>query len=984
MLACLTWGAGAPLGAATIPYATDGDLVARAARVVHARVVVSRATRGPGGVIQTATELLVIEDLTGIVEERFEVVEVGGTLAATTLVVPGTPRFVAGEEVVVCLERGPRGEWRNVALSFSTFVVARVQSEARAVAGDLLEREPTGAHVIGRPSQEPPPATLAEFRRLVSAIKGRRSWRSPFVHRDRPAPRQQTDPVLVPEAATPTHFTLLGSGVRWAEADRGIPILWYRNSDAPAPVVGGNGDAEIRLALAAWTLPSTGSIELRYAGERLLGSASPFCGSGNTGSGLVSFEDPSGTMASNVLALGGGCLASSDQRTVNGVAFQSFSHAFVVFNRAAAVSATYRTPTNFARILEHEIGHGIGLGHTDAGASQAVANIMFASCCYGPTPAPPALGPDDLAGLEFIYPAAMALSCSFSVAPLAAAFPAGGGMASVSVATAPACSWSAESLVSWIRLTQGASRHGTGDVPYVVAANLGPPRHGHLQIAGQEITVTQGSDDTDGDGLPDSWEKQFGLNPNSASGADGSSGDPDGDGRSNADEYRRNGHPRGVFKQLFAEGTASAFFDIRFAVFNPNDEAAQVLAHAMSASGAETTVAFQLPRRSRKTLVPATDLGWHQAEFALTFESSIPIVADRTMMWDSTKYGAHAETGVPTAASRWYFAEGATHSGFELFYLIANPNDRDVSVRVRYLLPDSQAALERSYDVAARSRRTVWVNIEDPRLEATDVAAIVTAAEDQSIVVERAMYLSRRGELFAAGHASAGATAPASRWWFAEGATGSFFDSFLLVANPGVRDAPLEVTYWLPSGDRVVVPHLVPAESRRTIWLDADDPRIDNSAVAIEVRSLDHVPVVAERAMWWPGPTASEWEEAHVGVGLSQTAGRWALPSVDTGGPLDVRSFILVANASETAGTVSVALSCEDALAAPATRTFRMAATSRLNVDVAREFPGGAGRACSALIDGSALQLIVERASYWSARGQFWAAGVASRGGDVP
>jgi hypothetical protein len=43
--------------------------------------------------------------------------------------------------------------------------------------------------------------------------------------------------------------------------------------------------------------------------------------------------------------------------------------------------------------------------------------------------------------------------------------------------------------------------------------------------------------DTDGDGLPDYWEIERGLNPNSSVGANGANGDPDGDGQSNRQEF---------------------------------------------------------------------------------------------------------------------------------------------------------------------------------------------------------------------------------------------------------------------------------------------------------------------------------------------------------------------------------------------------------------------------------------------------------------
>ncbi|HEV3409910.1 MAG TPA: hypothetical protein VG095_06435, partial [Chthoniobacterales bacterium] len=43
--------------------------------------------------------------------------------------------------------------------------------------------------------------------------------------------------------------------------------------------------------------------------------------------------------------------------------------------------------------------------------------------------------------------------------------------------------------------------------------------------------------DSDGDGLPDWFETQYGLDPNSDSGNNGANADPDGDGRTNLDEY---------------------------------------------------------------------------------------------------------------------------------------------------------------------------------------------------------------------------------------------------------------------------------------------------------------------------------------------------------------------------------------------------------------------------------------------------------------
>src|SRR6185436_8300608 len=84
-------------------------------------------------------------------------------------------------------------------------------------------------------------------------------------------------------------------------------------------------------------------------------------------------------------------------------------------------------------------------------------------------------------------------------------------------------------------------------------------------------------------------------------------------------------------------------------------------------------------------------------------------------------------------------------------------------------------------------------------LAATDVSAAITST--QPIVVERAMYMTNGPEVFGAGHESAGVTAPNLNWFLAEGATGSFFDMFILIANPDtVTTAMVQATYLLDNG----------------------------------------------------------------------------------------------------------------------------------------------------------------------------------------
>ena len=95
-----------------------------------------------------------------------------------------------------------------------------------------------------------------------------------------------------------------------------------------------------------------------------------------------------------------------------------------------------------------------------------------------------------------------------------------------------------------------------------------------------------------------------------------------------------------------------------------------------------------IPAHGRRSLRLNTDVaGLGKTAVSTVIESTVPIVADRTMTWDASGYGSHSETAVAEPRTTWYLAEGATHSGFSLFYLIQNPDASPADVTVTYLRP---------------------------------------------------------------------------------------------------------------------------------------------------------------------------------------------------------------------------------------------------------------------------------------------------------
>jgi hypothetical protein len=434
----------------------------------------------------------------------------------------------------------------------------------------------------------------------------------------------------------------------------------------------------------------------------------------------------------------------------------------------------------------------------------------------------------------------------------------------------------------------------------------------------------------------------------------------------------------GTFTRYFAEGATSGFFDTEIALLNATGQPATATVRFQRPVPApEVTETVSLSGLQRVTVNPKL-LGLTVAEFSTVIESTQPIIADRTMTWDARGYGSHAETSIGRPLTEWFLAEGATISGFDLFYLIQNPNDTAVQVEVRYLLPAPLAPEVKTYTVGPKSRFTIWVNKESATLAAAEVSAAITAS--LPVIVERAMYRPVGAQIFGAGQESAGVEAPSLQWFFAEGATGNFFDLFYLVANPGAQASEVEAKYLKPDGSVVTRTYTIPPNSRFNIWVDFEGPELADTAVATTFRVTNGVPVVIERAMWWSGGVAS-WYEGHNTAGATVTGEKWGLAAGEVGGPTGIETYILIANTSAFAGTARVTLTFEDGT--QATKDFGLGANSRLNVPVSFEFPAANGKRFGAVVESlgaSPAQIVVERAMYNNAEGVLWAAGTSALG----
>lgn len=523
---------------------------------------------------------------------------------------------------------------------------------------------------------------------------------------------------------------------------------------------------------------------------------------------------------------------------------------------------------------------------------------------------------------------ATAAGCTYSVlgpGQVAAA----GGLVTASVTTAGDCGWSAASGADWITIAGASSGSGSTTVTLDVATNVGPSaRTGVVSVAGTTVSIAQ---------------------------AAGSVPSP--------------------LRYYLAEGATGSFFDLDIAVLNPGTPAAPILVTFLREDGSTVAKSLEVPPESRLTIrvndIPEVATG--AVSTVIESVAGRPLVVERTMVWNGEGYGGHSGNAVDGPQLRWYFAEGS-QGFFDTYLLLANAGTIAAKATVTFLR-ENESPVSRTVDVAATSRFTLYAG-EIAELVGRSFSIVVDS--NAPIIAERAMYWSAGGTFWTGGHESAGVSAPATRWFHAEGATGPLFDTYILLGNPNSSSTPVRVTFLLPDGSSVVKPKVLPPQSRTTIPVELEDVRLANTPVSVTVEA--DLPIISERAMYWPDAL---WQEAHNSFGQTETALRWGVADGCQGGARAHDTYILVANPGSSNAAVRVTFMREHGT--PVVKTFTVTATSRFNVSVGAEAPELTGECFGAVVESTnGVPIAVERATYWDALDAWWAGGTNATGTKLP
>ncbi len=435
-----------------------------------------------------------------------------------------------------------------------------------------------------------------------------------------------------------------------------------------------------------------------------------------------------------------------------------------------------------------------------------------------------------------------------------------------------------------------------------------------------------------------------------------------------------------VPKQYFlSEGATGGFFDEDVLIANPNAIAAPITMTFLTPGGSPIVQNATLPARSRATVHVDKVSGLEGAEVSTVVASTagIPLAVERSMFWDARYYAGHTGSSVDRPSQDWVFAEGS-QGFFSTYVLLANANTSPSDVTLTFLR-EADTPVVKTVTVPASARLTIDCSTI-PEIVYPSFGIAVHGS--LPIVAERAMYFGNTPtRTFSGGNESAGVTAPATTWFLAEGATGGFFDTFVLLSNPQSVDAHVTVKFLLDSGITITENKLIPANQRLTINIEAEpDPLLQNAAVSTVV-SAD-VPIVAERSMYWIGDLVP-WTESHNSFGVVEAGTHWGLAEGRVGQAVNFHTYILLANPQSSAANVTVTFLRESG--DPIVQTYIVPATSRFNIDVNNVSPSLRDENVGAdIVVTNGVPIVVERSMYWDSGGVQFKGGTNATGVRLP
>ncbi|MHB8780105.1 MAG: DUF5719 family protein [Candidatus Geothermincolia bacterium] len=359
-----------------------------------------------------------------------------------------------------------------------------------------------------------------------------------------------------------------------------------------------------------------------------------------------------------------------------------------------------------------------------------------------------------------------------------------------------------------------------------------------------------------------------------------------------------------------------------------------------------------------------TDKRWYLNAAAWDKASSVPVLAA----------GDSSGIDISFSETDWYFAEGYTGEGFQQYISLGNVGDAPATAAITFFFANGSIQ-ERRLEVPARSRSTIDVNQE----VGAGREVSVRVASDGRVVAERPMYFNY-GAAWTGGHDVLGARQPSTGWYFAEGYTGSGFEQWLCVFNPGATAADLTLFFQTEEmGEKVISGLQVAAHARASFKVND----LLGGAFQNSLRVASSEPVVAERAMYFDYVALSgdRWQGGHCVMGAPSGGREYYFAEGTTRAGFE--EWLTLQNANAYPISVTADYFLGSGQGEPVRKVYQVGAGSRVTVFVATEV--GTDKDVSVKLS-SENDFLAERPLYfrYGAEGADWSGGSCVIGADRP